>query len=342
MSIEKSFFGKLLDGRDVTCFKITDTTGAEAEILDYGVTLRTLKVLNKNNTLTDVVLGYDTIEEYINNDGYFGATVGRFANRIRDGKFTLNGQEYNLATNDGPNHLHGGNIGFDKYIWDSKELENGIEFSIISPDEDEGYPGNLKVTVTITLVNSELKINYCAVSNKDTIINLTNHSYFNLNGGKGTICEHHLTVNADEFTINDANGLPTGEIVSVENTAMDFHTEKTIGERINSDDISVKLFEGYDSNFVLNSNTAAIVRSTDSGIVMTVYTDQPGMQLYTANKTSERKGKNGLRYGKHSAFCMETQHYPDCVNHPEWPTCVLKAGEEFKSYTTYSFSVDSK
>lgn len=338
MGVTKRSFGTLLDGRKVTCFKITDHNGAEAEVLDYGVTLRTLKVFDKNNSLTDVVLGYDTIEEYINNDGYFGAVIGRFANRIRDGRFVLDGKEYNLAINNGPNHLHGGKVGFNKYIWDSKVLENGVEFSVISPDGDEGYPGTLKVIVTVTLVDSELKLTYRAISDKDTIINLTNHSYFNLNGGKGNVYDYLLTVNADEFTINDGNGLPTGEIISVENTAMDFRVEKAIGEQIGSEDISVNLFGGYDSNYILNSNTAAIVRSLESGITMTVFTDQPGMQFYTANKTSERNGKNGLKYNRHCAFCMETQHYPDSINHPEWPTCILKAGEEFTTYTTYSFS----
>ena len=342
MSVTKRLFGRLSDGREVTCFKITDESGTQAEILDYGVAIRTLKVFDKNNNLSDVVLGYDTIEEYVNNDGYFGAVVGRFGNRIRDGKFTLNGKEYTLATNNGPNHLHGGKIGFNKYIWNSKVLENGVEFSILSPDGDEGYPGNLNVTVTVTLVGSELKISYRAVSDEDTIINLTNHTYFNLNDTKGKIYDYLLTVNADSFTINDANGLPTGEIVPGENTAMDFRTEKTIGERIGSEDISVKLFGGYDSNFILSSNTAAVVRCVESGITMTVVTDQPGMQFYTANKTSERNGKNGLKYGRHSGFCMETQHYPDSINHPEWPTCILKAGEEFKSSTTYSFSANSK
>ena len=340
MSVTKRFFGKTTDGREVNSFIIKAADGTEAEILDYGATVRTLKVFDKNNNLTDVVLGYDTIEEYINNDGYFGTTVGRFANRIRAGKFTLGGKEYSLALNNGANHLHGGNIGFNQYIWDAKILDDGIEFSMTSPDGDEGYPGKLDITVTMTLSNGEFKICYHAVSDKDTIVNFTNHSYFNLNGGVGDIHNHLLTVNADGFTINDSGCLPTGEIVSVENTAMDFRTERTIGERVDSDDPSVKLCGGYDSNFVLNGEKAAVVRSLESGIVMTVTTDQPGMQLYTANKTSERNGKNGAKYGKRSAFCMETQHYPDCINHPEWPTCILKAGEEFKSYTTYSFAVE--
>jgi len=339
MSVTKRVFGKTADGRVVTCFKITDKNGLETEILDYGVTIRTLEVLNKNNNLTDVVLGYDTIEEYEQNDGYFGAVVGRFANRIRGGKFTLNDKEYSLALNNGENHLHGGKHGFNKYVWNAKEVENGIEFSITSPDGDEGYPGKLDVTVTVTFINGELTLSYYAISDKDTILNLTNHSYFNLNGN-GNILDHLLTVNAESFTINDSGCLPTGEIVSVKNTAMDFLKERKIGNLIESDDPSVQLCGGYDSNFILSKSPAAIVRSKESGIVMTVTTDQPGMQFYTANKTTKRAGKNGLEYTRRSGFCMETQHFPDSINHPEWPTCILKAGEEFKSFTRYSFSLD--
>lgn len=340
MSVSKYLFGKTSDCRDVTCFKITAENGMTAEILDYGATLRALTAPDKNGNMVDVVLGYDTVEEYETNDGYLGATVGRFANRIRGGKFTLNGKEYSLALNNGENHLHGGNIGFNKYVWNAKELSDGIEFSMTSPDGDEGYPGKLDLTVTVTLKDGALKLDYKAVSDKDTIINLTNHSYFNLNGGKGDIHSHLLTVNSESFTINDEGCLPTGEIVPVENTAMDFRTERSVGERVDSEDPSVKLCGGYDSNFILSGTPAAVIRSVDSGIVMTVTTDQPGMQFYTANQTSERKGKNGAKYSRRSGFCMETQHYPDCINHPEWPSPILKAGEEFTSFTTYSFSVE--
>lgn len=339
MSVTKRYFGTTPDGKEVTCWKITAQNGMQAEILDYGATVRTLIVPDKNGNLVDVVLGYDTLEEYMNNDGYLGATVGRFANRIAKGRFVLNGKEYKLAVNDGENHLHGGDIGFNKYIWDAKEVEDGIEFSIVSPDGDEGYPGTLKLTVTMTLKDSALQLNYHAVSDKDTIVNLTNHSYFNLNG-KGDIHNQLLTINADGFTINDAGCLPTGEIVPVENTAMDFRTERAIGDAADSDQECVSLSGGYDANYVLNGNPAIVARSLDSGIVMTVTTDQPGVQLYTANKTSERNGKNGAKFGRRSGFCLETQHYPDCIHHPEWPTCILKAGEVFNSTTTYAFSVN--
>ena len=338
MSVTKRFFGTTADGREVNCYKITAENGMETEILDYGATVRTLLVPDKKGNMVDVVMGYDTIEEYENNDGYLGATVGRFANRIKKGKFTLNGKEYTLALNDGENHLHGGNIGFDKYVWKAKEITDGVEFSIVSPDGDEGYPGTLDLKVAITLKNGALSFDYTALSDKDTIINLTNHSYFNLNGG-GSIHGHFLTVNADSFTINGEGCLPTGEIVSVENTAMDFLTEHTIGERVDSDCPSVKLCGGYDSNFCLSGTPAVIARSEDSGIVMTVTTDQPGVQLYTGNMTSERKGKGGKTFGRRMAFCLETQHYPDCINHPEWPGCVIKAGEKYKTNTTYTFGL---
>ncbi len=340
MSVSKYPFGKTADGRTVTCFKITAENGMSAEVLNYGATLRKLTVPNKNGEMIDVVLGYDTIEEYENNDGYLGSTVGRFANRIGGGKFTLNGKEYNVTLNDGKNHLHGGNVGYNKYVWNAKELTDGVEFSMTSPDGDEGFPGNLDIKVAVTLKDNALSLNYHAVSDKDTVINFTNHSYFNLNGGVGNILEHLLTINSESFTINDLNCLPTGEIVSVENTPMDFRTERAIGERIHSDHPSVNLFGGYDTNLILSGAPAAVVRSKESGIVMTVTTDQPGMQLFTANGTTERNGKNGTRFGDHCGFCLETQHYPDCINHPEWPSPILKANEEFKSFTTFTFSVE--
>lgn len=338
MSVTKRFFGTTADGREVTCYKITAESGMEAEILDYGATVRTLTVPDKKGNMVDVVMGYDTIEEYEKNDGYLGATVGRFANRIKDGKFSLNGKEYTLALNDGKNHLHGGNVGFNKYIWNAKKIADGVEFSIVSPDGDEGYPGTLNLKTAITLKDGALSFEYTAVSDKDTVINLTNHSYFNLNGG-GSIHGHLLTVNADSFTLNGEGCLPTGEIVPVENTAMDFRTEHTIGERADSDCPSVKLCGGYDSNFCLSGSPAVVARSEESGIVMTVTTDEPGVQLYTSNMTSERRVKGGKTFGRRMAFCLETQHYPDCVNHPEWPSCVIKAGEEHKTKTTYTFSL---
>lgn len=339
MSITKKYFGTTADGREVSVFTITAQNGMQAELLDYGATIRTLVVPDKNGEPVDVVLGYDTIQEYETNDGYLGATIGRVGNRIREGKFTLDGKEYTLAVNNGPNHLHGGVKGFDKYVWDTEILGDKVKFSLVSPDGDEGYPGTLNVSVTMGFEGNGFAIEYEATTDKDTVINLTNHSYFNLNG-KGDNTTHLLTLNADSFTINDENCLPTGEIVSVEGTAMDFRTEHTIGERNDSDEPCVALSGGYDANYVLNSTNAARVRTEESGIVMTVTTTEPGVQLYSANFTTKRAGKGGSVMDRRYAICLETQHFPDSINHPEWPSTVLKVGDTYKSKTTYSFSAN--
>ena len=337
MSISKKLFGKMPSGQDVYCWTITDGD-MSADIIEYGATLRSLIVPDKNGKATDVVLGYDTVEEYMTNDGYIGATVGRFANRIRVGKFSLNGKEYSLACNDGPNHLHGGNLGYDKIVWDIKEENGELACYLTSPDGDEGYPGTLEMKVTYALKDGGLSIHYEATSDKDTIFNPTNHSYFNLDG-EGKINDQYLLINADEFTPNDADCLPTGEVLSVKGTSMDFNEFHTIAERADMDEY-VKPYGGYDVNFLLNGKSPACeVYSDKNGIVMQVETTEPGVQLYTGNGTSDRNGKNGAKYGWRSAFCLETQHYPDCINHPEWPSCVLKAGEKFDSTTVYKFKI---
>lgn len=338
--ITKRLFGKMPDGAEVYCWTLTNETGTvSADIIEYGATLRSLIVPDKNGVKTDVVLGYDTLEEYRNNDGYIGATVGRFANRICKGKFSLNGTEYTVATNDGPNHLHGGNIGYDKRLWEIKPEGEALACYITSPDGEEGYPGELKLKVTYSFENNGLKIAYNAICDKDTVFNPTNHAYFNLDGN-GKINDQYLLINADKFTPNDADCLPTGEVLDVKGTCMDFTDFHKIGERADCDEIYVKPYGGYDVNFILNGNSPACkVYSENNGIVMTVETTEPGVQLYTGNSTSDRNGKNGTKYGWRSAFCLETQHYPDCVNHPEWPSCVLKAGETFSSTTVYKFSI---
>ncbi len=337
MSITKRQFGFTKDGREVTCFIIANGN-LKAEILDYGVTIRSLFVPDKNGNLIDVVLGYDTVQEYEENDGYLGATIGRVGNRIKEGKFTLNGENYTLAVNNGPNHLHGGLKGFDKAIWKADERENSVVFSHFSPDGDEGYPGNLSVTVTVTLEENGISLDYAAETDKDTVINLTNHSYFNLNG-KGDVLEHTLKLNADKFNAGDNDCLPTGEIASVFGTVMDFTKEKTIGFGIDSSEPCVKLSGGYDSNFILSGSPAAVLKSEESGIEMTVLTTEPGVQVYSANFLTPRKGKNGAKYTYRNALCLETQHFPDSIHHPEWPTCILKKGEKFESKTTYCFNV---
>ncbi len=338
MSISKRQFGFTKDGREVTCFTITNGK-LKTEILDYGVTIRCLFVPDKNGNSVDVVLGYDTVREYEENDGYLGATIGRVGNRIKGGKFTLNGEDYTLAVNNGPNHLHGGLKGFDKVIWKAEKKENSIVFSHLSPDGDEGYPGNLSVTVTVTLEENGISLDYAAETDKDTPINLTNHSYFNLNG-KGDVLDHTLKLNADKFSVGDADCLPTGEIASVFGTVMDFTKAREIGLGVDSDEPCVKLSGGYDSNFILNSGSpAAVLKSEESGIEMTVLTSEPGVQVYSANFLTERNGKNGAKYSERHALCLETQHFPDSIHHENWPTVVLKKGEKFESKTTYCFNV---
>ena len=338
MQIIKQPFGSLADGSAVTAWTLISDDGLRAEILDYGVTIRSLTVPDRDGTPVDVVLGYDTLEEYVQNRGYVGATIGRFANRIGGASFSLNGETYTLAANDGVNHLHGGEQGFDKRIWAAEETETGIRFSLTSPDGEEGYPGTLQVTVTVSWQGRGLELRYHAETDRDTILNLTNHSYFNLDG-QGTVYDQLLQLGADSFCMGGPGCLPTGELLPVAGTAMDFRTERRIGDAVDSGEPCVKLSGGYDSNFVLSSSPAAVARSEKTGIVMTVTTDQPGVQFYSANFLTPRTGKGGAQYGLRSAFCLETQHYPDCIHHSDWPTCILRAGESFDSFTCFEFSV---
>lgn len=340
MAITSRRFGALADGTPVTCWTLTNEQGLQAEVLDYGVTIRTIVVPDKQGNPVDVVWGYDTLEEYVTNGGYIGATIGRFANRIGGGVFELNGKTYRLYAPKQNNHSHGGKIGFDKIVWNSRQEGESVVFSRLSPDGEEGYPGNLQVSVTVSWQGSGLELRYHAETDQDTILNLTNHSYFNLNGhGSGSVHGHQMQIYAESFTIGDETCLPTGEIVPVEGTAMDFRIMHAIGDQVDADEPCVKLSKGYDSNYILSGSPAAVTVGDQTGIVMTTTTDQPGMQFYTANTTKARAGKNGTEYGARGAFCLETQHYPDCIHHPEWPTCILRAGECFDSTTIYAFSV---
>ena len=340
MKLQKRAFGALKDGTQVSCWSMENEHGLCVEILDYGATVRSILAPDRSGKLIDVVLGYDTIEGYTENPGYIGATVGRFANRIGKGVFELNGKTYTLATNDGPNHLHGGKVGFDKHMWQVEEEADGLRFSRVSPDGEEGYPGTLRVCVKFSWKENELHIRYHAVSDQDTILNLTNHSYFNLDG-QGSVQEQLLMIHAEAFTPNDDSCLPLGTIVPVAGTAMDFRTPKPIGRDADSDEACVRTSCGYDANFVLEPGApAAVAKSPRTGIVMTMTTDQPGVQLYTANHMPPRTGKNGQKYTHRAAFCLETQHFPDCIHHPEWASCVLRAGEGFDSETVYAFSVE--
>jgi aldose 1-epimerase len=347
-SVKKESFGKA-EGRSVDLYTLTNRNGAEAMITTYGATLVSLRVPDRNGKVDDVVLGFDNIDGYLKGTAFFGATVGRYANRIAKGHFTLNGVEYQLAINNEPNHLHGGVKGFDKVIWSARplNLKNGVglALSYLSHDGEEGYPGSLSVSVTYTLTNNnELKISYAASTDKDTIINLTHHSYFNLAGqGNGDILNHQLMINADRFTPTDAGSIPTGELRSVQGTPFDFRQPTAIGARINEDDGQLKLGKGYDHNYVLNGPTgtmrkAAQVFESTSGRTMEVWTTEPGVQLYTGNFLDGAKGKSGKVYQFRNGFCLETQHFPDSPNKPKFPSTVLRKGRTFRSSTIYRFS----
>lgn len=338
MTISKRAFGALADGTPVSCWTLTNETGLQAEILDYGVTIRSILVPDQNGNPVDVVLGYDTLEEYVSCNCYFGATIGRFANRIKGAQFQLNGQTYELFANNGTNHLHGGKHGFNKYVWEGQEVGDRVVFSRVSPDGEEGYPGNLSIRVTMGWKNNSLVIEYEAETDRDTVVNLTNHSYFNLNGaGNGNINQHLLEIKADRYTLNGPDCTPTGEIVCVDGSAMDFRTPKTIGRDAGKDEPCVKFFNGYDSNFVLSGHPIATAVGDITSIQLIADTDQPGVQLYTGNILSGRKGKDGKIYDFRGGFCLETQHFPDSIHHPEWPTCILRVGEKFHSVTSYTF-----
>ena len=347
----KRAFGKTRDGKQVDLYVLSNKNGVEVDITNFGAAVVSVKVPNRHGKTDDVVLGYDDLDGYLHDKSYFGATVGRYANRIAHGKFTLNETTYTLAKNDGENHLHGGVRGFNKVVWEAKDVSTAgaaaLQLNYLSKDGEEGYPGNLSVQVTYTLTNNnELKIDYAATTDKDTVLNLTHHSYFNLAGqGKGDILQHQLLLHASRFTPVDATLIPTGEIRSVKGTPLDFASATAIGSRIGQDDDQLKLGHGYDHNFVLDGGTggapvlAAQVYEPSSGRVMEVWTTQPGIQLYSGNFLNDTiRGKSGSTYQRRAAFCLETQHFPDSPNKPNFPSTILKVGGQFKSSTTYKFS----
>ena len=332
-------FGTTADGKAVTAYTLENSRGMAVTVLDYGATVQSILVPDKQGGLTDVALGYDTIEGYEKGDGYLGATIGRVGNRIGGARFSLNGVEHALAKNDGANHLHGGVKGFDKCMWACEPAEGSLRFSRLSPDGEEGYPGDLNVTVTFTLSEDDaLSIAYDAVSDKDTLVNLTNHTYFNLNGG-GSALDHELTVNAKRFCENDAGCLPTGKLLPVEGTPFDFRAPKTIGRDIGADCEQLRLFGGFDHNFVLTGGQAAVLYSPASGVELTVETDLPGMQLYTSNGLTEQAGKGGRSMGPHGAVCLETQLFPNGMNCWSFPSPVLRAGEKMHTETVFRFGL---
>jgi aldose 1-epimerase len=338
---------KLKRQPQVELFTLTNKSGMEAVITNYGGIVVSLKAPDRNGRLADIVLGHDDLNGYMLKSPYFGAIVGRYGNRIAKGRFKLNGQEYTLAKNNGENALHGGLRGFDKVVWKAREAgPSALELTYNSADGEEGYPGNLTATVTYTLTdNNELRIDYLATTDKDTVLNLTNHSYFNLAGqGEGDILSHQVEIFADKFTPVDSGLIPTGELRPVEGTPFDFRKPMEIGARINGKDEQLVLGKGYDHNFVLTSGggslaPAARVYEAKSGRVMEVLTTEPAMQFYTGNfLDGSIKGKGGKVYNHRYGFCMETQHYPDSPNQPAFPSTVLKPGAKYQTTTVYKFS----
>ena len=344
--VTREQFGVTAGGEQIDLFTLANNHGMEVKIINFGGIITAIKVPDRHGKIEDVVLGHDTLEGYENRSRYFGALVGRYANRIAHGKFVLNGVAYALATNNGENHLHGGLKGFDKVAWEATASRDGLQLIYLSRHGEEGYPGTLQATVNYSLTPAnELRIEYLATTDADTIINLTNHSYFNLGGG-GTILGHEVTINAEAFTPVDKGLIPTGEIREVKDTPMDFNSPAPIGARIGDNYEQLKLAGGYDHNFVLRTGAdrfriAATLREPESGRVMQVSTTQPGMQFYSGNfLNGSIVGKGGTPYLKNCACCFETQHFPDSPNQPDFPTTVLKPGEQFQQITTFKFSVE--
>jgi aldose 1-epimerase len=347
VKIKKEHFGRTADGTAVAIYALTNASGLEARIMTYGAILVSLKLPDRNGVLADVNLGFDSLDGYLGTHPYFGAIIGRYGNRIAKARFTLDGVEYRLAANNNGNSLHGGIKGFDKVVWKAEPVKiaygTGVKLTYLSKDMEEGFPGNLSVTVVYTLTDTnELEIRYEATTDKKTPVNLTNHAYWNLKGeGRGDILDHRLQIEADKITAIDSpsNLIPTGEILPVAGTPFDFTAPHTIGERIG------QVEGGYDHDFVLRSGGGALalaarVEEPASGRVLEIWTDQPGIQLYTGNFLDGTVvGKGGKAYRKHEAFCLETQHFPDSPNHPNFPTTILEPGQTYRTVTVHKFFV---
>ena len=344
----QEIIGKTFDGEEVIKYTLTNGNGIKVEILNLGGIINSIFVPDRDGKIADVVLGFTKPEQYLNSTAYLGAVIGRVGNRIAKGKFSLNNKEYNLYINNEPNHLHGGKKGFDKRIFDCTPIgENALELSLVSPDGEENYPGEVVVKVTYTLSDDgKLTINYIANSDSDTVLNLTNHAYFNLAGhDSGDILDHEVMINADKFTPVDSTRIPTGELRSVENTPMDFRTFKKIGLGIADKYDQLVFGNGYDHNYVLNTNgdlsqLCSEVYEPTSGRVMKVYTTKPGVQFYSGNSlTGTDTGKSGKLYKKNAGLCLETQFFPNAINTPGFEPGILKAGEEYNHTTVYQFLV---
>jgi aldose 1-epimerase len=350
--IKSEPFGKAPDGTPVELFTLTNQNGVRVQITNYGGIITTLLVPDKNGNFEDVVLGYYTLEEYLAKSPHFGCLVGRFGNRIANGKFTLDGVEYNLFINNGPNSLHGGKVGFDKKVWAPETIVQadgaGLKLTYVSPDGEENYPGNLNVEAMYLLNdNNELILTFKATTDKKTVLNLTHHSYFNLKGhGNGDILDHEIRFNSSQIVAIDSTSIPLGPLMDVTGTPFDFRTSKTIGEDINAENEQIRNGGGYDHAFVVEGydetlKLASTVREPVSGRIMEVWTTEPSVQFYTGNfLDGSITGKDGKVYHKRYGFCLETQHYPDSPNHPEYPTTTLNPGEIYEQTTIYKFLTD--
>ena len=342
-----SIWGHTADGTAVSIYTLSDGQ-VEVRVTAYGAHLVSVKAPDRNGKMADVVTGYDTLQGYLDDKKtYMGGIVGRYGNRIAHGKFTLDGKTSQIPLNNGPNALHGGPKGFDEYVWQSKEVPGGVEFTLVSPDGDMGFPGTLTATVRYTLKGKTLRIDYTATTDKPTVLNLTNHAYFNLHGDdRGNILDQKMQINADRFTPTDAGLIPTGELAPVTGTPLDFRKPEEIGARINADSEPLKLAGGYDHNWVLNGKAgelrvAAIASDPVSGRKLMVETTEPGVQFYSGNfLDGSFTGRHGVKYTKHSGFCLETQHFPDSPNHPDFPSTVVRPGETMHSTTTFTFGVE--
>ncbi|MFZ3278437.1 MAG: aldose epimerase family protein [Candidatus Sulfotelmatobacter sp.] len=346
--VSKQPFGHTPEGTPVEMYTLADGK-IEARIMTYGGIVVSLRTPDRNGKLDDIVLGCDSVEKYVVQTAHFGGIIGRYANRIAHGTFQLDGQTYSIPKNDGDNALHGGIRGFDKVVWTAKEITDGIELTYVSKDGDQGFPGTLATTVRYTLSGSALRIDYSATTDKDTVLNLTNHSYFNLAGqGNGDILRHVVKIDASRFTPVDATLIPTGELKPVEGTPFDFRTPHVVGERIDADDAQLRLGHGYDHNFVLDHPAgqlaeAAEVYEPTTGRILRVSTTEPGLQFYTGNHLDGSiTGKDGRVYKARFALCLETQHFPDSPNHPSFPSTELKPGQRFHSVTVFEFSAGSR
>ncbi len=350
MPVIKELFGKLECGKEVYKYTLDNEKGMIAEVLTYGGIIKSLTVNDKEDLGVDVVLGRDTLEEYLNNSGCLGAAIGRNGNRIQNAEFEIDGVTFKLEKNNGESNLHGGPKGFDKKVWEAKALEKdgdvSLVMTLVSEDMDQGFPGNVTVTMTYTVTkDNSFKIDYKAITDAKTLINLTNHTYFNLSGhSSGAVYDQVLSMNSSFYTPNDKGCVPTGEIVSVMGTPFDFRVPKPIGQDIKADFDQIEWFGGYDHNFVLDGEgfrLGAVMKSPATGIVMQMYTDAPGVQIYSANMLgSDRVCKDGVVYGNHDGICLETQKFPNATTHKHFPQTVVRPGEVYHTVTEYKFSVE--